>query len=74
MWAGSVEINNVLPLFLEISMAIDDDVVVLPTPPFPPTKINFKVLLFVNSYRFYSIIRVLIFNKLIKNRKIKIKN
>lgn len=48
LWAGSVDINKVFPLVLDNWIAIEDDVVVFPTPPFPPTKINYK-LFFSNN-------------------------
>lgn len=40
--AGSVEISNTLCLCFVISTARDEEVVVLPTPPFPPTKIHLR--------------------------------
>jgi hypothetical protein len=40
LWAGSVEISSTERRTFASWMASEQDVVVLPTPPFPPTKIQ----------------------------------
>lgn len=37
--------SRVFPLLFDSSIATADEVVVFPTPPFPPTNINYKVVL-----------------------------
>mmetsp|Transcript_19645 Transcript_19645/g.56317 ORF Transcript_19645/g.56317 Transcript_19645/m.56317 type:complete len:266 (-) Transcript_19645:783-1580(-) len=49
--AGSVDSINTLPLLLASSTAMEHEVVVLPTPPLPPTKIHLYDGVQINSSR-----------------------
>ncbi len=43
LWAGSVDIINTFERIFDNNIANDEETVVFPTPPFPPTNIHLSV-------------------------------